>query len=307
MLKFNNNSNHRISSFGTQKLFRNVLLTIALLLTGAVISNSQVTPEFKSFWNEFSKAVKIGDKEKVAEMIVLPFQNEVYENEKLTKDVFFKYYHFIISKEISAKNSIKSITVTEGTYWYEEWGNNCDYRITFEKINGKYKAISIYSRGYETFEDLKNIPQSELDMADFEDFFNKFKAAVVAGDAKKMADMAKFPLEGSWVGEWAGSDENGNTINNNYSTFVTTGFKDMFGYPDKKKKFTAMKFTNGDKKVGKWYYTIQLVANDNKNSDWMRSFKDLYLISYNTGDYAAMYYISKINGVFKFVGVEYAG
>ncbi len=174
-----------------------------LMILGVIINtqfmygnNKIVDNEFKKFWSDFQAAIKSNDREKVSEYFNFPFYNENDENIYLSKSQFIKYYNFLITVGITKKNSLKKVMKNDDVYSYEEWGNgtsdNCEYRLNITKVNGNYKATSLYIRYYD-FDNWIERFDRELSMDEFNAFFGEFKSALAKNDKNKIADMIQFP------------------------------------------------------------------------------------------------------------------
>lgn len=258
-----------------------LVLAVCFINTNSQAQKAIKDSEFNNFWKELQSAVKKGDKEKVAGFISFPLVNENDPNAKISKDQFIQHYSKIISKNISKQNSNKDIRGSKGEYTYEEWGtgmsNNCEYRINFKKVSGKYKAINIYLRTYdfENWNEVFKIKEKKSSVKDeFEVFFAEFKKALKKGDKKKVAEMVQFP-------------QNSFFTNDGVQSFTKENFVKKFNQVFTKEMVAAFQYSTYNKDM-----------NRTKKSDFQKLNKGNaeYVISVLNGNIEYAFYFTKING-----------
>jgi len=187
---------------------KSTLIFVTILIVTSNFSFSQkskIDAEFQKFWQSFSSAVQMGDKEKVAEMVEFPLMNQISESESLDKADFLKYFDIIFlgNKGDYKKLELKKVSGKNGEFSYSEIENGrTDMALNFNLTkDGLYKFTSLLIPAYDAniegwksaFEENYKILQKYAPQRKFEKFFREFKSALKKGDKRKIAEIVQYP------------------------------------------------------------------------------------------------------------------
>lgn len=189
-------------------------------------------------------------------------------------------------KGVSSGSEILSVTVLKSDIKYSGELKYDKYTFLIGEVKGKNKLVGLI------VED------------DFLKFWSEFKAAVVAKDANKIADMTYFPIQGDV--DWYFSDEENNkTYPNDKKGFIEVVFSRLFS----SNEFKNIKTLKSGKIERNVQYKFTELS-DGYSPDFIDSNatgKILEIYYTTDGEFMSNYYFIKVNGKFKFYGYTMAG